>query len=1148
MDKMNNKIIKCTIHQKQCIKGTVKNNIDICAESTQRGTQGIPGEAATITVGTTITGEPGTNASVVNSGTTSAAILDFTIPRGDKGETGEDGFSPIANVTQSGNVTTITITDKNGTTSESIDLSECGQVDDVLVNGNSVVENKIAEISVPTNNNQLTNGAGYQTASDVNTAIAAHNVDAEAHADIRAEISALNDFTASTIVPTTTNFVPSTTYTIDEALQRTANLFGGIQGEINDINGLIPNQATTSNQLADKAFVNSTVATNAANFRGNWAIWADVPTSVNDYPADYTGSKTPTNNDYMTVTDASGYNVENIGTWRFIYVGDWATNGKNGWHPQYQIGTAFTAAQQAAIDSGITSNMVDNYINPTSTASTAYNTRITALETDKVDKIYTGSKVYGTNSLGSQIGYQAGSNIEFNSNGLINVIGVQQQLFVMPEATAELLGSIVQYMGTDTADYTHGVMYQCVPVYGDYTITTVGINNVTLDRETFEQSFLYDPNILSYTFECTRGGLRQTWLLPNGQSWTGNLMQFGIEYMGRPTVGATITLTRAVAGYTWGAYAGVSSGNDKINIVGDKIYGVNVVGQYSERTMPMATAELAGKIIQYNGVQSLLSMYQDGHFYRCEEDRHMRNYTLEAEPMKYSELVITDWLTLEDFMQSYDSPVSFIWQGEGRGWVEEESMSMLGTDDLTQYGIAYTLNSGETLEAGDKITINFTSSYFWKLINVQDGIETVQFLPDPSLEYLEKVVLYNGWDGSLPEPDALYVQGKLYKCVEVYNEQTGDWGYEWQALPYQFSLLQYNILPSDISKVYTNQCIQYVGASQVWDKYAENIYLENGHIYRATIVDEDYPDFASVRYVDVHPYQMMYMPDPIEAYNGVVTQYVGTTTSDYTNGHFYKCVPTGEMTGPSSKYRIDGNFTVTINAETLATKTSDPDQTQVFEFRSQAEGADWVLKVSDTTWTTVNIADYGITVTGSVPYGTGLKVKYQEPQPEYEWEEVPIAGNIQVLILQTPIEEDLGKIVQYVGDNTQDYTNGYFYKAVENEATPSELTYNLAGPTLTVELDIDTFEEYVQPTGDTVLIFQYNTGSSVWLLQSGDLPVVVDLADYGVTITGTPNENSLLQLFYTAAEIEYIWEQTDVQPSGGGSQPTYDSNNERMVF
>jgi hypothetical protein len=52
---------------------------------------GEKGDAATVDVGTTTTGEAGTNANVVNSGTTSAAVLDFTIPRGDKGEKGDTG-------------------------------------------------------------------------------------------------------------------------------------------------------------------------------------------------------------------------------------------------------------------------------------------------------------------------------------------------------------------------------------------------------------------------------------------------------------------------------------------------------------------------------------------------------------------------------------------------------------------------------------------------------------------------------------------------------------------------------------------------------------------------------------------------------------------------------------------------------------------------------------------------------------------------------------------------------------------------------------------------------------------------------------------------------------------------------------------------
>jgi hypothetical protein len=55
------------------------------------GPQGPQGNAATIAAGTTTTGAAGTNATVTNTGTSSAAVFDFTIPRGDTGETGATG-------------------------------------------------------------------------------------------------------------------------------------------------------------------------------------------------------------------------------------------------------------------------------------------------------------------------------------------------------------------------------------------------------------------------------------------------------------------------------------------------------------------------------------------------------------------------------------------------------------------------------------------------------------------------------------------------------------------------------------------------------------------------------------------------------------------------------------------------------------------------------------------------------------------------------------------------------------------------------------------------------------------------------------------------------------------------------------------------
>lgn len=50
------------------------------------------GPSGTLTVGTTTTVDPDIPASVTNSGSSTAAVFDFQIPKGDKGDTGESTF------------------------------------------------------------------------------------------------------------------------------------------------------------------------------------------------------------------------------------------------------------------------------------------------------------------------------------------------------------------------------------------------------------------------------------------------------------------------------------------------------------------------------------------------------------------------------------------------------------------------------------------------------------------------------------------------------------------------------------------------------------------------------------------------------------------------------------------------------------------------------------------------------------------------------------------------------------------------------------------------------------------------------------------------------------------------------------------------
>ena len=55
------------------------------------GATGATGSAGTVTIGTTTTGSAGGNASVLNSGTSSDAVLNFTLPKGAAGNSGATG-------------------------------------------------------------------------------------------------------------------------------------------------------------------------------------------------------------------------------------------------------------------------------------------------------------------------------------------------------------------------------------------------------------------------------------------------------------------------------------------------------------------------------------------------------------------------------------------------------------------------------------------------------------------------------------------------------------------------------------------------------------------------------------------------------------------------------------------------------------------------------------------------------------------------------------------------------------------------------------------------------------------------------------------------------------------------------------------------
>lgn len=84
--------------------------VNIKGPQGEPGQPGVDGQAATIQVGAVTTLEPGQPATVTNTGTDTAAIFDFAIPRGEDGK-GEDNNAPA--IISSAEGTTIQLTDSS---------------------------------------------------------------------------------------------------------------------------------------------------------------------------------------------------------------------------------------------------------------------------------------------------------------------------------------------------------------------------------------------------------------------------------------------------------------------------------------------------------------------------------------------------------------------------------------------------------------------------------------------------------------------------------------------------------------------------------------------------------------------------------------------------------------------------------------------------------------------------------------------------------------------------------------------------------------------------------------------------------------------------------------------------------------------------
>lgn len=155
--------------------------------------------------------------------------------------------------------------------------------------------------------------------------------------------------------------IPTPTTVVDDlSTQSSTSALSANQGYVlkwyvDAINGKIPSEATSSNKLADKQFVNDAINSVTAYYITKDATWNQFATYAELAAATtfYSGwvVRTPTRNDYTIVLDDETHNDE---VTRYIY--------NSGWEYQYTINESpLTQAQLDALNSWITSGKVTSY-------------------------------------------------------------------------------------------------------------------------------------------------------------------------------------------------------------------------------------------------------------------------------------------------------------------------------------------------------------------------------------------------------------------------------------------------------------------------------------------------------------------------------------------------------------------------------------------------------------------------------------------------------------------------------------------------------------------------------------------------------------------------------------------------------------------
>lgn len=156
------------------------------------------------------------------------------------------------------------------------------------------------------------------------------------------------------------------------------------------------------------------------------------------------------------------------------------------------------------------------------------------------------------------------------------------------------------------------------------------------------------------------------------------------------------------------------------------------------------------------------------------------------------------------------------------------------------------------------------------------------------------------------------------------------------------------------------------------------------------------------------------MPTPSSSNEGQILQYIGTTTSDYTNGYFYECI------NDSGVYKwVEKLVQDSYTKSEIGNLNDLPDNTKnVVENISTIKLSIDQLSASKLSKTDI---DNVLSTTSENPVQNKVITDaLDDKENKFRVTLIPIAS-----------ASDIGKIIQYIGSNTSSLTSGYYYQCVE---------------------------------------------------------------------------------------------------------------------